>query len=97
MNSTPGFLEVGSLYKLHTQREDHQAMVLECIRIYMDDPYSRYSALVRSIKTGWTMVVHGTNIYDDGSIDWDFSTNGRFTEKDSNGCLHQISYVKGVY
>ena len=94
MKSIPGFLEVGSLYRLHDQREDHQEKCLECIRLVTDDPYSRYSALVRSTKTGWTMIVHGTNIYEDGSIDWDFSTWGRWTEKDSNGCLHQISFAK---
>ena len=90
MKSTQGFLNVGSLYKLHDKRDGHNEKCLECIRLVKDDPYSPYSAIVRSTKTGWTMRVHGTNIYDDGSIDWDFSTNGMWTEMDSDGCLHQV-------
>ena len=83
MKSIRGYLNVGSLYKLH----DHDEYCIECIRRITDDPYSSYSAYVRSTKTGWTMIVHGTNIYDDGSIDWDFSTNGFFTDKRSDGVL----------
>lgn len=90
MKSIPGFLDVGSLYKLHDQGDGHNEKCLECIRLVRDDVYSRHSAIVRSTKTGWTMVVHGTNIYEDGTIDWDFSTNGMWTEKDSKGCLHQV-------
>lgn len=93
MKSIPGFLEVGSLYKLHDLRGVHdQEKCLECIRLITDDCYSRYSAVIRSTKTGWTIMVHGTNIYEDGSIDWDFSTNGMWTRKDSDGCLHQVSW-----
>ena len=29
-----------------------------------------------NVRTGWEMVVHGLGIYDDGKIDWDFSTGG---------------------
>ena len=29
-----------------------------------------------NVKTGWEMVVHGLGQYDDGKIDWDFSTGG---------------------
>ena len=29
-----------------------------------------------NVKTGWEMVVHGLGKYDDGKIDWDFSTGG---------------------
>lgn len=76
-------LEVGSLYRLH----DRGGLVLEVIALLPDDFYSVYTALVRSTITGWTMVVHGTNMYDDGSIDWDFSTGGHWTDKDENGIL----------
>ena len=91
MKSVPGSLDVGSLYTLHDpQARKHGALnehCLECIQRIIDDPYSKHTALVRSTITGWTMVVHGTNIYEDGSIDWDFSTNGYFTDKADNGCL----------
>ena len=85
MKSIRGGLEVGSLYRLH----DREDCCLECIRVIHDDCYSKHSALVRSTITGWTMVVHGTNIYEDGSIDWDFSTNGHWTDKDELDMLHE--------
>lgn len=81
MKSERSLLKVGELYELHTGVPDHKGQVLECLRILTDDYYSPYSALVRSTITGWTMMVHGTNIYEDGSIDWDFSTNGYFSTK----------------
>lgn len=76
-------LEVGSLYKLH----DCGGLCIEVIRLLPDDFYSVYTALVRSTITGWTMVIHGINMYDDGSIDWDFSTSGHWTDKDDKGNL----------
>ena len=81
MKSERSLLKVGELYELHTDRQDHKGQVLECLRILTDDYYSPYSAVVRSTITGWTMMVHGTNIYEDGTIDWDFSTNGYFSIK----------------
>lgn len=78
-------LKVGSLYKLH----DRDGYVLEVIRTLPDDGYSPFSALVRSTVTGWTMKVHGVNQYEDGSIDWDYSTEGIFTRVDEQGVLHQ--------
>ena len=81
MKSERAFLKVGELYVLHTSNPDHTAYVIECLRILTDDYYSPYSAVVRSTISGWTMVVHGTNIYEDGSIDWDFSTNGYYSTK----------------
>lgn len=84
MKSERGNLSVGSLYKLH----DHDGYVLECIRLFSDS-YSPYSARVRSTVTGWTMDLHGINIYEDGSIDWDFSTHGMFTDRDEDGVLHE--------
>ena len=82
MKSERVLLKVGELYELHTYRQDYKGMVLQCLRILTDDYYSPYSAVVRSTITGWTMMVHGTNVYEDGSIDWDFSTNGYFSKMD---------------
>ena len=78
--------KVGSLYKLR----DHEGYVLEVLRTLPEDGYSPFSARVRSIITGWTMTIHGINQYEDGSIDWDFSTDGIFTRVDENGVYHQI-------
>ena len=36
------------------------------------------SALMRSIWSGWTFRAHGVGRYEDGTIDWDYSTGGRF-------------------
>ena len=30
-------------------------------------------------KSGWDFIAHGCRIYFDGSIEWDYSTDGRFT------------------
>lgn len=79
-------LKVGSLYRLR----DHEDYVLEVLRTIPGDGYSPFTARVRSIVTGWTMTIHGVNQYEDGSIDWDFSTDGIFTRVDENGVYHQI-------
>lgn len=83
--SERAMLKVGSLYKLH----DREGLVLEVFRL-VPDQYSEYTAMVRSTITGWTMIVHGTNMYEDGSIDWDFSTGGHWTDKDENGNLVEM-------
>lgn len=36
------------------------------------------AVLMRNRASGWTFYAHGIGIYDDGSIDWDYSTNGHF-------------------
>ena len=77
MNTNHIILEVGKLYKLHGR----DGYVLECLRNIDDDYYSKYTSRVRSTITGWTMTIHGINQYEDGSIDWDFSTDGYFTTK----------------
>ena len=76
MKSKRVMLEPGKLYNLN----GHEEKNLLCLRILEDDYYSQFSAVVRSSTTGWTMMVHGTNIYPDGSIDWDFSTNGFYSK-----------------
>ena len=86
MESERGMLKVGSLYKLH----DHDGYVLECIRVITDSYYSPYCARLRSTITGWTIYCMGINIYEDGSIDWDFSINGMFTERKDDGRLYQV-------
>lgn len=68
-------LEVGKLYNL----VGHEEKNLLVLSLLYDDYYSNYSARVRSMSTGWTMDIHGTNVYPDGSIDWDYSTNGYYT------------------
>lgn len=35
---------------------------------------------MRNTVTGWTMVVHGCGMYPDGTIDWDYSSGGKFED-----------------
>lgn len=35
-------------------------------------------ATMRNTKSGWQFIAHGIGIYEDGRIDWDYSTGGRF-------------------
>ena len=42
------------------------------------DDWSDFNCELQSVYSGWTFTAHGTRIYSDGSIGWDFSTNGRF-------------------
>ena len=77
MKSERCLLKPGCLYAL----VGHDEILLECLEAITVDNYSPYCAVLRSVKTGWTMVCHGTNMYSDGTIDWDFSTNGYFSTK----------------
>lgn len=36
------------------------------------------NAWFRNINSGWTFVAHNCHLYPDGSIDWDYSSHGRF-------------------
>lgn len=42
------------------------------------DPEHGDAVLMRSTASGWTFYAHGIGIYDDGSIDWNYSTGGHF-------------------
>lgn len=34
-------------------------------------------------KSGWKFQAHGCRLYDNGTIEWDYSTGGYFEEEDS--------------
>ena len=57
--------ETGKLYRNGTDE-------YVCITAY------NTNAVLRSTSSGWTLTAHGCGIYDDGSIDWDYSTDGHF-------------------
>lgn len=38
-------------------------------------------ATMQNTKSRWTFIAHGIGIYDDGTIDWDYSTSGCFQER----------------
>lgn len=72
------YLVSGEKYRLNGQSE---ALYL-CLHRVIDHPYSVYCAYLKNIKSGWTFYAEGTNMYSDGSIDWDWSKGGHF-EKES--------------
>lgn len=37
-------------------------------------------AIVQNVASGWTCTAHGVTQYEDGAIEWDYSTGGRFME-----------------
>lgn len=37
-------------------------------------------ARMQNTASGWTMDAHCVTMYEDGSIEWDYSTGGRFEE-----------------
>lgn len=41
---------------------------------------SQFNAWLVNIFSGWRFLAHGVGIYPDGKIDWDYSTDGRFTQ-----------------
>lgn len=41
---------------------------------------SAFNAWMVNVRSGWRFLAHGVGIYPDGRIDWDYSTDGRFTE-----------------
>lgn len=38
------------------------------------------SGVMINIKSGWRIMCRGIGMYDDGTIDWDYSTGGEFAE-----------------
>lgn len=46
-----------------------------CIKVW--DSFNN-CAWFTNVKSGWTFLAHGCGLYPDGSIDWDYSTDGFF-------------------
>lgn len=44
-----------------------------CMGIGADD-----SAIMQNVESGWTFIAHGLGKYINNTIDWDYSTGGRF-------------------
>lgn len=61
-------LEKGRVYT-------HRSLVAGKFRCIKGDSYP----VLQNIRSGWTLTAHGVGMYEDGTIDWDYSTNGRFT------------------
>lgn len=48
--------------------------IFRCLR----SGYTAGEATMQNVKSGWTLSAHGCGIYEDGTMDWDYSTGGRF-------------------
>ena len=64
----------GHVYRLHDSKETYYLVTGD----KDPDDWSDFNCELQSVHSGWTFTAHGTKIYPDGSIEWDFSTNGRF-------------------
>lgn len=51
------------------------------------------SAVMQNVTTGWTLLAHGVNLYEDGKIDWEFSTQGRFEPIETSFVFKEGDYV----
>lgn len=38
-------------------------------------------AVMQNVASLWTLNAHGCGVYEDGTIDWDYSTGGHFEER----------------
>ena len=59
-------LEIGKKYKNHNGSE------------YVCRANYSHSTVLERIKDSWTLEAHGICIYDDGTIEWDYSTGGHW-------------------
>ena len=76
-NSVRATLEAGMVYRLHGEKSQ-----FECLHQLYGSFYSpQHTYRLFNVKSGWSFIAHGVNMYEDGSIDWDFSTDGYFAER----------------
>lgn len=38
------------------------------------------TAILQNVASKWTFKAHGLGMYEDGSVDWDYSTGGHFVK-----------------
>ena len=70
---TPFSPEPGRIYRLASESGGD----FYCERLQHG---SRFNAWMVNVRSGWSFLAHGVGIYPDGRIDWDYSTDGRFTK-----------------
>lgn len=68
MNRKPFTPQPGTSYR------NQGGGVFECI----GTPDQAGRVIMRNQASGWTFYAHGVGIYDDDSIDWNYSTGGHF-------------------
>ena len=70
--------EVGKVY------HNHGGGDFKCTHVFA----YRRAAEMQNIRSGWTLVAHGIRQYTDGSIEWDYSTDGTFKTVDGGEVMH---------
>ena len=77
MNGKPFMPKVGQTY------ENRNGATYLCIRVNqiynaVTDAWEPPTAIMRNTLSSWKLVAHGLVQYQDGTIEWDHSTEGRF-------------------
>ena len=54
----------------------------KCLEVYEDSYWGcvTYMARMVNVASGWTFTAVGTRMYEDGTIEWDYSKDGYFAE-----------------
>lgn len=82
--SLEGKYIVPAVGKIYTNRSGGE---FRCIYVthYGDDAleqwvveHGEHIATFERVKDGWTLDAHGTQKYEDGTIEWNYSTGGHF-------------------
>lgn len=55
-----------------------------CLDTVYNSRNGEVHAIMENTKTGWILNAHGIGVYEDGKIDWDYSTGGHFKENSSD-------------
>lgn len=80
MNTRKRFTPVpGHIYR---NQGGGQYLCLECL-MYSGE------AVMQNTASGWTLQAHGCGIYPDGTIDWDYSTQGHWEKRRGPNETHQ--------
>ena len=72
----PLWMEPGKMYVLQNGMS-----AFRCLRAFDRD------AVLQNLTSGWTFLAHGCGVYEDGRIDWDYSTDGHFEKAVNYGTL----------
>lgn len=69
IRTVPFLPEVGAVY------ENHGGGTFRCLR-----NKGGTTAVMQNVKSGWTFTAHECRRYGNGTIEWNWSTGGRFEE-----------------
>lgn len=66
--------EVGKIY------QNQFGETFRCLEVVGSD-YER-KAVMQNVKSLWTFQANGCGMYENGTIDWDYSTGGHFAKEE---------------